>query len=356
MNLTMQLKYLFLLCFLIKIYHFLPNDPYMNVICFSNNDFFLENNEYKNIESLCLQKGGYLKKGQMYPYTDNEGNKILKDNTYCCNINCAINGTIVGTMCKWIEDKSFCKLTSNLYYVYPISIRGSRYWDISSDLLNDIYNLFNFNLFNGKYCAFKSREDLLINFAHQIDHKFIYSWGGGHKHFDQRLMDTSEGKGLLEYPFLIYPTYGVKGEKYDDSNVLGYDCSGLSMALIHLMGGYNFNPEFTNAQKMYDFAKEKKCLKNEIKIGYALFYGTSESDISHVTIALGENQMIEAPGHDENKIGKPIAIVPINRNKLIGIADFIYSPFENSENSTNKGENVILNSFILFILFIILTF
>ena len=50
--------------------------------------------------------------------------------------------------------------------------------------------------------------------------------------------------------------------------------------------------------------------------------------------------MIEAPGHDENKIGKPIAIVELRRAKLIGIADFIYCPFEKSKNSTNKGENL----------------
>ena len=210
MNLIIQLKYLFLLCFLIKIYHFQPNSPDMNVICFSNDDFIFDNNEYKNIESYCLQKGGYLKKGQREPSYDYKGNIILENKTYCCNIKCGINGIIVGSSCKWNEDKSFCNLTSNLYYVNPISIFGPHYCDISFDLLYDIYNLFNFNLYCNlvmtsleKYCTFKSREDLLINFANQIDHKFIYSWGGGHKHFDQRLMDTSEGRDLMETPFLI---------------------------------------------------------------------------------------------------------------------------------------------------------
>ena len=46
--------------------------------------------------------------------------------------------------------------------------------------------------------------------------------------------------------------------------------------------------------------------------------------------------MIEAPGHDQNNIGKPIAIVSLRREKLIGIADFIYSPFENSTNNTKS--------------------
>ena len=64
----------------------------------------------------------------------------------------------------------------------------------------------------------------------------------------------------IESSFLIYPTYGISGVSggvnYDDRNVLGYDCSGLSMALIYLIGGYNFDRENTNAQKMYNIAKE----------------------------------------------------------------------------------------------------
>lgn len=51
------------------------------------------------------------------------------------------------------------------------------------------------------------------------------------------------------------------------------------------------------------------------------FYGNSETSISHVTIALGENKMIEASGHNADKTGKPIQIVKI-RNNMIGIADF----------------------------------
>lgn len=58
-----------------------------------------------------------------------------------------------------------------------------------------------------------------------------------------------------------YPEFLGK-QNNDDRNVLGYDCSGLSMALIHLIDGYNFDRENTNAQKMYDFAKEHNLLRN----------------------------------------------------------------------------------------------
>ena len=100
---------------------------------------------------------------------------------------------------------------------------------------------------------------------------------------------------------------------------------------------------------MYDIAKENKYLKNEIKIGYALFYGKSENSISHVTIALGENKMIEASGHFPNKTGKPISIWEI-RDNYIGIADFIYTPFEKEENGDNKSEVLRFNSIIILIL------
>ena len=132
------------------------------------------------------------------------------DKTYCCNISCGINGTgtIKGDIYKFNEDKSFCELTS-LYYISPIFIEGTRYCYISYDLLINIYNLFNFNM-HYKYCSFKSREDLLINKFFLLNlGKFIYSLGEGHNHFDKRLMDTSRGKSLIEFPFLIYPTFGI---------------------------------------------------------------------------------------------------------------------------------------------------
>ena len=124
------------------------------------------------------------------------------------------------------------------------------------------------------------------------------------------MMNTS--KNSVPTEFLVYPTYGknvnVNGEYYEDENVLGYDCSGLSMALIYIMGVYNFDRESTNEQGMYNIAKENGYLKDEIKVGYAIFYGESENSISHVTIALGENEMIEASGHFSNKTDKPISI------------------------------------------------
>ncbi len=309
---------------------FWVNDPEQNQFCFQLHETF--------DSDACYAKGGNIinAKTEM-------GDELINAN-FCCNVRCGINGTVIGPHCKWIKDKSICKLNSNLLYVDHISILGSRYTN-SKNLLKPIYDTFNFDLsesYGMDFCTFKSKEDLLINFANQINGKFVYSLGGGHKHFDKRLMDTSEGRGLIESTFLIYPTYGISGVSdgvnYDDRNVLGYDCSGLSMALIYLIGGYYFDRENTNAQKMYDIAKEKKLLKKEIKIGYAIFYGKSENSISHVTIALGENKMIEASGHNPDKTGKPIQIVNI-RDKMVGIADFI-SKYESQSQSQSYTLNL----------------
>ena len=328
-------KYFYMyIILLFKSYLFWPNDPEQNQYCFKY--YYPKENE----EGEILNFDSCKKKGGNYKHAD-----------FCCNINCGINGTVIGPHCKWVVDKSICKFTSNLYYSDQISIIGSRYTS-RTDLLYPIYNLFNFYLpknYGWAFCTFKSKEDLLINFANQINGKFIYSLGGGHNYFDKRLMDTSGGRGFIESPFLIYPTYGILGvsggESYDDRNVLGYDCSGLSMALIYLTSGYNFDRENTNAQKMYDIAKKNNLLKKDIKIGYALFYGKSENSISHVTIALGENKMIEASGHNLGKTGKPIQIVKI-RNNMIGIADFISdNEQESSRNSkSNQASSVLFNS------------
>ena len=297
--------------------------------------------------NFCLQNNGYIKdidcRSLGYPEES-----ICQ---LCCKLTCGINGTLVDQNCK--ENEANCILRKNSYWIDVLNIfdyedRHRPYFD----LLSPILYLFNFDYYVGD-CYFQSREDLLINFANQINGKFIYSLGGGHRHFDNRLMDTSRGRHAIPKELLLYPTYGINGNSsgvyYEDANILGYDCSGLSMALIYIMGGYNFDREFTNAQKMYDIAKENKYLKNEIKIGYALFYGKSENSISHVTIALGENKMIEASGHFPNKTGKPISIGEI-KNNYIGIADFIYTPFEKEENEDNKSEVLRFNSIIILIL------
>ena len=315
-------KIYFYICIylLFKGYILWPNSPDQNQICFKLYESIVLDKIGIFNSDICYQKGGYIKNVK----TESVNGELV-DVKYCCNISCGINGTIIGEMCKWIKDKSICKLNSNLYYINEISIFGSRYIS-SSNLLSLTYDIFKFDIPSGCFCSFQTKEDLLINFANQINGRFIYSLGGGHNHFDERLMDTSEGRGSIEKPFLLYPTYGIEGfsggVNYDDRNVLGYDCSGLSMALIDLINGYNFDRENTNAQKMYDIAKENNLLKNELKIGYAIFYGKSENSISHVTIALGENKMIEASGHNPDKTGKPIQIVNI-RNNMIGIADFI---------------------------------
>ena len=351
----MSLKHLFLLFVFLKNIYFISNDyPAMDEICFQiKNTTFKTNEEFMSTD-FCLKNNGYIKNidCRNLGYPDENICQL------CCKLTCGINGTLVDQNCR--EKEANCLLRKNSYWIDVLNIfdyedRHRAYFD----LLSPILYLFKFDYYVGD-CYFQSREDLLINFANQINGKFIYSLGGGHKHFDSRLMDTSRGRQAIPKELLLYPTYGINGNSsgvsYEDENILGYDCSGLSMALIYVMGGYNFDREFTNAQKMYDIAKENNYLKNEIKIGYALFYGKSENSINHVTIALGENKMIEASGHFPNKKGKPIRIGNISEN-YIGIADFIYTPFKTSfkkeENEDNKSEVLRFNSIIILILLLL---
>ena len=348
----MFLKHLLLLSILLIKIDFISNDT----IVYGESCFLMINDSSGSgyygdflTPTFCSRKNGFIKviDCRELGFFD-EGDCQL-----CCNFTCGINGTYGTWYCS--ENELNCELSKKKYWIDNTDIFTSLEDEFEHfSLLSPIQKIFNFDYYGGN-CYFQSKEDLLINFANQINGKFIYSLGGGHLHFDQRLMDTSLGKNSIQNYFLVYPTYGINatsdGVYYEDANVLGYDCSGLSMALIYITGHYNFNRETTNAQKMYNIAKENKYLKKEIKIGYALFYGKSENSISHVTIALGNNTMIEASGHDENKKGKPIQIVKI-RNNYIGIADFIYSPFEKKDEN-NKSEVLRINSIIILILFLL---
>jgi len=104
----------------------------------------------------------------------------------------------------------------------------------------------------------------------QVD-KWPYSWGGGDDHG---------------------PTHGLKMVKSpycDDRNVKGFDCSGLSKYCVYQGTGISV-PHTVDAQH-----KQCKNLRpsSEIKPGDLVFY-----DYYHVAIFIGNNEMVEAVGHD----------------------------------------------------------
>lgn len=166
-------------------------------------------------------------------------------------------------------------------------------------------------------CHFNSKEDLLNGLAYIMEGKFIYSYGGGH---------SSKGptKGTIQ---------NLNNKIIDDSNIIGFDCSGLVMFLLYNSGGdlCKLNMAETNAQRLYNFAKNKKIIKNrdeKIVNGNVLFYGKDENSIHHVSIALENEKMIEAHGHYSNGTGEPIQIVDIRTLDLFAVGDFLGKKYE----------------------------
>jgi len=108
--------------------------------------------------------------------------------------------------------------------------------------------------------------------------KWPYSWAGGDNHG---------------------ATYGVKqscSPYCDDRKVKGFDCSGLSKYSVYQGVGVSLAH---HAQTQYDNCKNKVA-SSDRQPGDLVFFGSSSSSIHHVAIYIGDNQMIEAPGHDSH--------------------------------------------------------
>lgn len=187
-------------------------------------------------------------------------------------------------------------------------------------------------------CHFNSKEDLLNGLAYIMEGKFIYSYGGGHS-------PKGPTKGTI---------YNSNNKIIDDSNIIGFDCSGLVMFLLY-NSGYDLsqlNLSKTNAQGLYNFAKNKKIIKNpddSIVNGNVLFYGKDENSIHHVSIALENGKMIEAYGHDSNGNGLPIQIVNIRTQGLFGVGDFPGRTYESNSGSLYSKLSLIIMVVIIFL-------
>ena len=161
--------------------YFISNDLLSyDVNCFLIQNVYVKQNAFLS-QSFCLENNEYIKDDdcQKYGYFDNNICQL------CCNLACGLNGTLVGDNCK--NKESNCILKKKYYWIDQVDFgKGD---DIYYNLLFPINIIFHFDYSYGS-CFFQSREDLLINFAEQIKGKFNYSLGGGHNHFDERLMES----------------------------------------------------------------------------------------------------------------------------------------------------------------------
>jgi len=99
----------------------------------------------------------------------------------------------------------------------------------------------------------------------------------------------------------------------DDRGVKGFDCSGLSKYGVYQGCGksiyHGATTQYRQAPQVLDLADKQP--------GDLIFYGTSLSDIHHVTIYVGGNNMVEAPGHDSHCKGIYVRNVEIRSKNLL---------------------------------------
>ena len=124
----------------------------------------------------------------------------------------------------------------------------------------------------------------------------------------------NNAKKLLGCPYV----WG--GESMDEG---GYDCSGM---VYYALKNSGIKVSRLKAAGYYKKFKDNKCDKN-VK-GALLFFGKNKSNITHVAISLGNNQMIESRGTSANtKNNKGLGVVI---SKITRRADFVYAatPFD----------------------------
>lgn len=134
----------------------------------------------------------------------------------------------------------------------------------------------------------KGSGSKIVEAARKQIGKWPYSWGGG--------VTSGPSKGIKQ---TISPYC-------NDSNVVGFDCSGLALYAVY-QGTGKVIDHYTGSQ--YDIARrEGKLLPySQRQPGDLIFFGSSTSNIYHVAIYSGNNKIIEAPGHYSDCRGKPVA-------------------------------------------------
>jgi len=144
-------------------------------------------------------------------------------------------------------------------------------------------------------CAFAD-GNAIANAAQSMVDQYPYSWGGGNDYG---------------------ATYGMQMEispYCDDTGVVGFDCSGLAKYSVYQGSG---NSIYHHAQTQYDDCDNYVDI-NDLQPGDLVFYGYDSSSIFHVTIYVGNNEIVEAPGHYPDCSGMPMRQTALRSTNLIG--------------------------------------
>jgi len=134
----------------------------------------------------------------------------------------------------------------------------------------------------------------IVKAAEGMVGKYPYSWGGG------------DENGA---------TYGIKQEispYCDDRHVIGFDCSGLALYSVY-QGTKKSLDHY--AQTQYDTAP--KYPLSQRKPGDLVFFGNDAQSIHHVAIYVGNDEMVEAPGHNDDCSGIYVRKIALRTSGLI---------------------------------------
>jgi cell wall-associated NlpC family hydrolase len=121
---------------------------------------------------------------------------------------------------------------------------------------------------------------------------------------------------IFDYLIALIGTPYMLGGDY--TNQGGLDCSGFILEGLRSIGRWGNSD--ASSQEIYDKFKSNKLIQQKAQRGDLLFFGKSDSFITHVSIALSEDQVLEAGG--DNK-GGHVRIRPITwRKDLVAIIRF----------------------------------
>lgn len=146
--------------------------------------------------------------------------------------------------------------------------------------------------------------------------------GAGTRLFTPKFQDR-----VNQMDFLIKYAMSFIGLPYrwsGDDSIDGFDCSGFVQEVLSSVG---MDPRGDQtAQGLYDYFKSSDGQRGVLSRGSLCFFGSSETRISHIAIAIDSWRIIEAGGGGSNTVSRAAAakhnafirIRPINsRSNLI---------------------------------------
>jgi len=116
-----------------------------------------------------------------------------------------------------------------------------------------------------------------------------------------------------------------------DDPMAGFDCSGLAIEMLKSVGLFPLYSDMTAQDLFHYHSNYIVDMTKPFKPGMLIFYGTALNEISHVSIVLNKNQILEAGGGrsttktigDAIRQNAYIMCRPISKreNEIIGVVD-----------------------------------